>query len=100
VTHFEFIQQWETREKMSVTAGPPHDQHTFDEYLRWLHRSTRTHIKPPYTDHAVGDDSEDGVITDVYDEATREETQPQRAPLQRYVVRCSNGRVWPPFRIH
>jgi hypothetical protein len=66
---------------MPVTAGPPHDQYAFDEYLRWLHRSTRTHIKPPYTDRAVGDDSEDDVIADVYDEVTREETQPQRAPL-------------------
>jgi hypothetical protein len=85
---------------MPVTAGLPHDQHAFDEYLRWLHRSTHTHIKPPYTDLIVGDDSEDDVIADVYDEATREETQPQRALLQRYVVRCSNGRVLPPFRIH
>jgi hypothetical protein len=66
---------------MPVTAGPPHDQHAFDEYLWWLHRFTRTHIKPPYTDRAFGDDSEDDVIADVYDEVTREETQPQRAPL-------------------
>jgi hypothetical protein len=25
VSHYKFIQQWETREKMSVTAGLPHD---------------------------------------------------------------------------
>jgi hypothetical protein len=66
---------------MPVTADLPHDQHAFDEYLRWLHRSTRTHIKPPYTDRTVGDDSEDDIIADVYDEATREEMQPHRASL-------------------
>jgi capsid portal protein len=65
----------------------PHDQHTFDEYLRWLHRSMRTHIKPSYTEDAINDDSEEDVIEDAYDIATREEIQPERAPLQRYVVR-------------
>jgi hypothetical protein len=65
----------------------PHDQHTFDEYLRWLHRSMRTHIKPSYTEDAINDDSEEDVIEDAYDIATREEIQLERAPLQRYVVR-------------
>ena len=67
--------------------GPPHDQHTFDEYLRWLHRSMRTHIKPSYTEEAIDEDDEEDVIKDVYDIATREDTQLQRAPFQRYVVR-------------
>ena len=61
--------------------GPPHDQRTFDEYLRWLHRSTRTHIKPPYTDAAIDEDSEEDIIEDVYDVITREDTQLERAPL-------------------
>ena len=55
-------------------AGPPHDQHTFDEYLRWLYRSTRTHIKPSYTDMAIDEDLEEDVIEDVYDITTREDT--------------------------
>ena len=50
-----------------VHAGPPHDQHTFDEYLLWLHMSTRTHIKPPYTEETIDEDSEEDVIEDVYD---------------------------------
>jgi hypothetical protein len=33
-THVEYVQRWETREKRPFTAGLPHDQHTFDEYLR------------------------------------------------------------------
>ena len=53
VTHTTHIYSWETREQQPVHAGPPHDQHTFDEYLRWLHRSTRTYIKPSYTEEAI-----------------------------------------------
>jgi hypothetical protein len=32
-------------------------------------------------------DSEDNIVTDEYEEVTMRETQPQRALLQRYVVR-------------
>ena len=46
-----------------------------------------THIKLPYTDVAINEDSEEDVIEDVYNVTTREDTQLQRAPLQRYVVR-------------
>ena len=75
--HYEFVQLWETRERRAIDTDPPHDQHTFDEYLRLLHRSTmthiklhrstRTHIKPPYTEEAIDEDSEEDVIEDVYD---------------------------------
>ena len=99
VTHNVHIHLWETREWQPVHVGPPHDQHTFNEYLRWLHRSTRTHIKPPYTEEAIDEDSEEDVIEDVYDVTTREDTQLQRAPLQRYVVRYLNGTICYPFGI-
>ena len=39
----------------------------------------------------IDEDSEEDVIEDVYDVGTREDTQLQRAPLQRYVVRYLNG---------
>ena len=55
-------------------CGSPHDQHTFDEYLRWLHRSMRTHIKPPYTKEEIDEDDKEDVIEDVYDVATRDDT--------------------------
>ena len=42
---------------------------------------------------------EEDVIEDVYDVATRDDTQLQRAPLQRYVVRYSNGTICYPFDI-
>jgi hypothetical protein len=54
----------------------------------------------PYTEDAIDDDSEEDVIEDVYDIATREETQPQRALLQRYVVRYSNATNCYPFGIY
>ena len=99
MTHNAHILLWETRERQPVHAGPPHDQHTFDEYLRWLHRSTRTHIKPPYTEEAIDENDEEDVIKDVYDVTTRDDTQLQRAPLQRYVVRHLNGTICYPFGI-
>ena len=71
MTHNAHIHLWETSEWQSVHAGPPYDQHTFDEYLRWLHRSMRTHIKPLYTEKAIDEDSKE----DVYDIATRDDTQ-------------------------
>jgi hypothetical protein len=59
----------------------------------------RTHIKPPTLRTQFDEDSEEDVIEDVYDIATREETQPQRALLQRYVVRYSNATISYPFGI-
>ncbi|XP_066388732.1 uncharacterized protein [Miscanthus floridulus] len=54
--------------------------------MRWLHKSTRTHIKPPYIKEAIDEDSKEDVIEDVYDVTTREDTQLQRAPLQKYMA--------------
>ena len=33
-----------------------------------------THIKPPYTEEVIDEDSEEDVIEDVYDVTTREDT--------------------------
>ena len=48
---------------------------------------------------AIDEDSEEDVIEDVYDVTTREDTQLQRAPLQRYVVSYLNGIICYPFGI-
>ena len=53
----------------------------------------------PYTEEAIGEDDEKDVIEDVYDVVTRDDTQLQRAQLQRYVVRYSNGTICYPFGI-
>ena len=47
-------------------------------------------MQAPYTNKPIDEDEDKDDITDTYDEATRMETQLQRAPLQRYVVRILN----------
>ena len=71
-----------------MDATPPHDQHQFDEYLQWLHRSSRLHLKAPYTLPflAGGSDDDDAQQEDAYDRAARPATQLDRGPLQRVVV--------------
>ena len=54
---------------------------------------------PPYTEEVIDEDDEEDVIKNMYDIATRDDTQLQRAPLQRYVVRYSNGTIFYPFGI-
>jgi hypothetical protein len=39
-------------------------------------------------------DSEDDIVTDEYEDTTMCETQPQRAPLQRYMVRSWVRALW------
>lgn len=59
------------------------------EYLRWYHRSTRTKLKPAWTTEPIENhpSDEDDDIVDEYDHMTRLGTQPERAPLQDYMVR-------------
>ena len=59
----------------------------------------RTHIKPSYTEEAIDEDDEEDMIEDVYTVVTRDDTQLQRAPLQRYVIRYLNGTICYPFDI-
>ena len=47
----------------------------------------------------IDEDDEEDVIEDVYNVATRDDTQLQRAPLQRYMVRYSNDTICYPFGI-
>ena len=89
MTHHQWILQWENREKIRIEDSEPHDQRRFDQYLEWLHRSTRTHFKMPYTETFIAGDSEDedeSEHEDAYDIATRGAPQVQRASLERMVV--------------
>jgi len=47
-------------------------------------------MQAPYTNKPIDEDEDKDNIADAYDEVTRMETQLQRAPLQRYVVRNLN----------
>ena len=90
MTHAPFIHEWASRQRVLIAELPQHDQRNFNRYLQWLHRSTRTHIQAPYTNRPIDEDEDEDDIADAYDEATRMETQLQRAPLQRYMVRNLN----------
>ena len=65
---------WENRPREDPSEGPPHDQATFDEYLRFLHRSTRTQLRPPYNQDRIEDEPADATYSDHYDTITRHET--------------------------
>ena len=47
-------------------------------------------MQAPYTNKPIDEDEDEDDITDAYDETIRMETQLQRAPLQKYVVRYLN----------
>jgi hypothetical protein len=51
-------------------------------------------VKQAYKGGELLTDSEDDIVADEYEEATMHETQPQRAPLQRYVVRSWVHALW------
>jgi hypothetical protein len=80
--HAQYIEGWERREKQPLQDGPPHDPHVFNEYLRWLHMSTRVHVRQAYKGGELPADSEDDIVTDEYEEVTIREMQPQRAPFR------------------
>lgn len=82
--HADHVLSWTNRYQQDVDDGEPYDQGVFDQYLQWLHRSTRLHIKPPYYEATAEDESDDD--EDPYDATTRASTQPDRAPLHSYVV--------------
>ena len=50
-------------------------------------------MQAPYTNKPIDEDEDKDDIADAYDEATRMETQLQRAPLQRYMVRNLNFNI-------
>ena len=74
---------------MDPELGPAHRHNNYKEYLRWFHSVTRVSIKSPRStepieDHPDTDDDDD--IVDEYDDITRRGVQPERGPLQNYMV--------------
>jgi hypothetical protein len=53
------------------------------EYLAWLHRSTRIIVHPPVSSIPIDEGND---ADDPYDVMTRMSVQPQRAPLENYMV--------------
>jgi len=97
VKHAVPLGQWEQRQRMDPESGPAHRHNHYKEYLRWFHSVTRVSIKPPRStepieDHADTDDDDD--IIDEYDDITRGGVQPERGPLQNYMVHNAISMFW------
>ena len=56
----------------------------YREYLEWLHRSTRISVHPPVPSIPIDEEGSDD--DDPYDVMTRTSMQPERAPLENYMV--------------
>ena len=72
---------------MFPTNGARSVANEYHEYLAWLHMSTRIHVHPPVSSIPINKAESDE--EDPYDLITRVGMQPQRAPLQNYMVNFS-----------
>lgn len=95
VTHAAYLQQWDQRQRFDPEDGAAHRHNHYVAYLRWYHSVTRAFVKPPSVnptvpieDRADTDDEADD-ITDDYDRLIREGLEPERGPLQSYMVSVS-----------
>uniref|UniRef100_K3ZEF5 SWIM-type domain-containing protein n=1 Tax=Setaria italica TaxID=4555 RepID=K3ZEF5_SETIT len=94
VKHAQYLIMWENRQRCDPDGGPYWRVGPNNEYIRWYCTSTRTKVKPAWSNVPIEDapsDSSDD-IADVYDTVTRYGTQPERAPLHDYMqlARLSN----------
>ena len=87
VKHEKYVQQWEATERVFLTNGAWSMANEYHEYLAWLHMSTRIHVHPPVSSIPINKAENDE--EDPYDLITRVGMQPQRAPLQNYMVSIS-----------
>ena len=89
--HAGYVVLWNARSRLQVhpTNGAAHNATQFNQYLEWLHRSSRLRLRLPYSqqDIAEADSDEDADIVDPYDAVTREAELAERGPLEGYVVR-------------
>ena len=74
---------------MDPESGAAHRHNHYKEYLRWFHSIARVSVNPPRSNEPIedrGDTDDDNDIVDEYDNITREGVQPERGPLQNYMV--------------
>ena len=91
VTHATPLQLWEQRQWVEPTIGPYRRLGGTRDYLRWFYSVTRVSVKPPRHNNPIEDlldtdDEDEGDIVDEYDDLTRAGVQPERAPIQNYMV--------------
>ncbi|RLN30593.1 hypothetical protein C2845_PM05G32890 [Panicum miliaceum] len=89
VKHVAWLLQWEQRQRMEPTSGAIHRNNHYKEYLRWFHSVTGVTIRPPRSNVPVEErahiDDEDDIV-DEYDDITRAGVQPERVPLENYML--------------
>jgi hypothetical protein len=85
--HQKYVQEWEAREKVKLDNGGHCVPSDYREYLAWLHRSTRISVHPPISSIPIDEQGSDD--DDPYDVMTRTSVQPQRVPLENYMVSIS-----------
>jgi hypothetical protein len=72
------------KERVEPTNGAQSLPNEYCEYLLWLHRTSRVHVKRPALSIPIDKGESDD--KDPYDIITRTGVQPERAPLENYMV--------------
>uniref|UniRef100_K3ZNC5 SWIM-type domain-containing protein n=1 Tax=Setaria italica TaxID=4555 RepID=K3ZNC5_SETIT len=82
---FDVLTQHQNKQGCDPEGGPYWRPN--NEYIRWYCTSTRTKVKPSWTNVPIEDapSEDDADIADAYDTVTRYGTQPERAPLHDYM---------------
>nr|XP_034591757.1 zinc finger MYM-type protein 1-like [Setaria viridis] len=83
--HGQYLLLWQNKQGCDPEGGPYWRPN--NEYIRWYCTSTRTKVKPSWTNVPIEDApfEDDADIADAYDTVTRYGTQPERAPLHDYM---------------
>uniref|UniRef100_K3Z028 SWIM-type domain-containing protein n=1 Tax=Setaria italica TaxID=4555 RepID=K3Z028_SETIT len=83
--HAQYLLLWQNKQGCDPEGGPYWRPN--NEYIRWYCTSTRTKVKPSWTNVPIEDapSEDDADIADTYDTVTRYGTQPERAPLHDYM---------------
>ena len=74
---------------MAPESAAAHRHNHYKEYLRWFYSVARVSVKPPQSNEPIEDSADtddDDDIVDEYDDITLEGVQPERGPLQNYLV--------------
>jgi hypothetical protein len=72
------------KERVKQINGARSLPNEYREYLLWLRRTSRVHVKPPTLSIPIDEGESDD--EDPYDIMTRTGVQPERAPLENYMV--------------
>uniref|UniRef100_K3ZZ77 SWIM-type domain-containing protein n=1 Tax=Setaria italica TaxID=4555 RepID=K3ZZ77_SETIT len=83
--HGQYLLLWQNKQGCDPEGRPYWRPN--NEYIRWYCTSTRTKVKPSWTNVPIEDapSDDDADIADAYDTVTRHGTQPERAPLHDYM---------------